>query len=402
MRIIPALSVILVFIAVLAMISWGLFSQTIFGGGISVTSFGWYVYAFASGIFLLGSPAVFPFTLTVIPMATKRRLGNAVVLSFAFSIGVLLMLVAVGFFSGLFGLIGFDMFSLTVPVTLRVGMLVLGVIAYVLALPEVDLMHIVRGRVGDKVTAMLSGEHRTFSAFILGVFLSIVNIHPATLLLLGAVMLSGDPLHGAGLLLMHAIGRIIPLLIALTIAALGIDVSEWISERKERMRILLGWVIIGVAGLLIDGALTGWTEWLRLGSPMQQFFHDRFALAILWLVPLWVLYFMESRRIYGSPLLELKVYERAIDRMEYERRALIHTLHFRESANELYIAKIERQMDVLLKKRRIIESGLRHSTEESLRGKVTERLEERLLVMRFAFTVAASLLVVTVLSLFSI
>jgi hypothetical protein len=180
------------------------------------------------------------------------------------------------------------------------------------------------------------------------------------------------------------------------------NASSWMNERKERMRILLGWLVLGIAGLLLNSVLTEWLLLLGTSPMLLQFFLERFALAIFWLVPLWVQYFLESRRVYGNPIFEWRSLERAIDRMEHERRTLVHMLHFKDTENEAHVMQLEKQIDILEKKRRIIESGLRHSAAEGLRGEATQRLEERLLVMRFAFTIACSLLVVTALSLFSI
>lgn len=402
MRASTALGVILVFIAALAAIVWGLFSQTFFAGGIAVADFGWHVFAFSSGLLLLASPSLLPFTLAIIPLAGSRRAGRAVVLTFAFSIGTLLILTAFGFFAGLIGYIGYDVFAFRMETLSSWGMLLLGAIAYILALGEVDILQIVRGVGGEKIARLLSRPPGVFGALMLGILLASINIHPATLLLLADTVLRGDPIYGASLLLIHALGRIIPLLIVLTLAALKLNVSDWINEGKERARATLGWLLIGVSGLLLNIGLYAWLRWLGVDGGILQLFTHRWVIALLWLTPLWVLYYTESRRVYGNQFYELRSIERALDRTERDRRSLEHALHFPESENGRHIIALEREIDALEKRRRIAESGIRHAAHDGIRGAVAERLEERLLFMRFGFTIVCSLLIVTVLALFVI
>lgn len=401
MRIGTALSVILVFIAALAVIAWGLFSQVLLLSPITAGDFGWHVFAFSSGLLLIGSPAVLPFALAMIPLALKRRVGSAIVLTFAFSVGVLLALTSIGFFTGFLGYIAYDIFALPLHTFSSIGYLLLGIFAYTLALGEIDLMYIVRGLSGDRIANIFTRESGAFGAFLLGLFLSCVNIHPSTLILLGDAMVKGDPLSGASLLLMHGLGRIIPLLIVVTLAALSVDASDWLTTRKDRMRTLLGWLLIIVSSSVLYIGIIEQLTLISGGAALPHLIEQRTLLALFWLVPLWVLYHMESRRVYGGPVREWKLIDRSIALAEKERRGLRASLHFPMSEHTRHLAQLEKQIDVLEKKRRILESALRHSVEEGLRSKVTQRLEERLLMMRFAFTIVSSLLVVTILSLFT-
>lgn len=402
MRTVTALATIFAFIAALAAIAWGLFSQTFFAHGIAAGQFGWHVFAFTSGLFLLATPATLSFALTIIPLALQRKMREGVVLTFAFSAGSLMTLVAFGFFAGLLGFIGYDVFSYSLQSLSSIGLLILGAFAYVLALAEVDLLRIARSMVGERAIALLSRQRGPVGAFLLGMFLSGMTMHPSTLVLLGGVLLRADPLGGAALLLMHGIGKIIPLLIILSLAALGVDATDWVKSRVERLHVFSGWLLVIVGGILLNIGLHEWLRWLNNAPFITQLLEERWVLASLWLVPLWIVYFRESRRVYGGPLLEWKTLARTIDRAERERRAFFLTSNIATLAQVRHLEEIERKIDELEKKRRIIESGIRHDSEEVLRGRLAQRLEERLLFMRFAFTITCSLLVVLVLSLFVI
>lgn len=402
MRTGTALSVILIFIFALALIAWGVFSQIFFAGGVAAGEFGWYVFAFSSGLFLLGSSAIFPFALAIIPLAMKRRLGNAVALTFAFSVGTLLVLSLSGLFAGLLGSIGYKEFVLSSRSFVDWGLVILGGFAYVLALSEIDIIHIVRRTFPEKLSRVIVRDSGIYGAFMFGAFFAIVNMNPATWVLLADALQKGDPMLGAGLLLMHAVGQVIPLLIVVSLAALHIDASEWITERKERARVILSWLLIFVAGILTNMGIGYFLDLLGVHGGILRSFTNKWLLSILWLTPLWVLYFKESRRVYGGPLGEWKRLQRIIARAEQERHALLASLHFPESRNAEHLAKLEKRIGVIEKQQQILESGMRHVVEEGLRSEHSQRLEERLLMMRFAFTIVCSLLVVSILSAFTV
>lgn len=402
MRTWTALSVILIFIFALALIAWGLFSQTFFAGGVAAGEFGWHVFAFSSGLFLLGSPAILSFTLAIIPLALKRKLGNAVALAFAFSVGVILVLCLSGFFAGLMGSIAYNEFALSTRSFADWGLAILGGFAYVLALGEIDIIHVTRRALPEKIARIIVRDSGIYGAFMLGIFVSLVNMHPVTWVLLADALQKGDPMLGAGLLLIHAVGQVIPLLIVLTLATLQVNASAWIAERKERARVLLAWLLIGVAGVLINMGLGYFLSLFGVSGGILRVFTYKWFLAALWLIPLWVIYFKESRRVYGGPLGEWKRIQHVIARAEQERRTLLLSLHFPLSANADHLKKLEQRIDVLEKQQQVLESGIRHAVEEGLRSGSTQQLEERLLMMRFAFSLVTSLLIVSVLSVFTV
>ncbi len=400
MRTGTALSVLFIFIFTLAIISWGIFSQTYFAGVVHVYDFGWYLFSFSSGIFLVGSTAVFPAILAFVSFARGRNVLNLVGMSFAFSVGTLLPLALLGFFGGFAGFMGFEFFSNSVEGWTAFGMLFLGAIVYTLALSEVDLISIVTQSGGEILIERLSRGKSIFGAFLLGMLLSVVDVHPVTLALFGGAMVKAEPLWGAGLMLMHGVGRIMPLLMAVAFAALGHDVSSWIAERKERIRLSLGWMMLILGSILINAALVFWVGYLRHGA-IFGLLSNHFLLATLLLVPLWALYIMESRRVYGGPLHELKRVERVLYRAERERRIIVRSLRFHEGYRGEQLSDIEHKIDVLEKKRNILESASRHAYDEVLRSKLTQRLEERALFLRFLLTITISLFVVSILSMFT-
>jgi hypothetical protein len=194
---------------------------------------------------------------------------------------------------------------------------------------------------------------------------------------------------------------VIPVLFIVVMAAARIDVTDWMNIRKERARMLLGWFLLFIAGIFINVGVAQVLQELGWTGGLMRFLDERWLLALVWLVPFWVFYFIETRRVYGGPFREWKNIAHMIDRAEKERRMLEHALHFPESRNGQQIAVLERRIDVLEKKRKILEIGIRHGIEDGLRSNVAQRLEERLLLMRFAFTLTLSLFIVSVLVTFN-
>jgi hypothetical protein len=91
--------------------------------------------------------------------------------------------------------------------------------------------------------------------------------------------------------------------------------------------------------------------------------------------------------------------EEAIVRLEEERKSLEPMLHIKEGAQEERLKTLDRHIDMLLTKRRVLEEGARYGAKSGLRGESSQAYEEMSLRVKRNFYVTLSVLGILLFSL---
>lgn len=386
---------------------WGLVASDTIS---SDTSF-WFMLALLSGIMTIFLPCTLPLAFVTVPVAREKFMLRSLGMILLFALGVSAALTLYGTAFGALGLFWIGLFPKEALHSIIPWVYVLaGLYAYALSLGELGLLPLRMPSYAGKGPEFITKTKGVSKMFFMGLFLGNVGVgcpFPAIPLLLISAVLSGSPVYGALLFLMHAIGRVIPLLVLLSLATANVDGLAWLTKNKERFDRASGWVFIFCTSFLITvGAYAHqWyysTELYRaaLGvftsvfpgvivhgiAPAAGVFKGAIPganvvfLALL-LVPLWWIYFKERRRIYGSPVHQIQKIERDIGHLLLEMRGHEAALHIREGGQHERVRALDRHIDTLLAKRRILEEGMRYGGSR-LENKELLMVEEESLYMR--------------------
>ena len=263
--------------------------------------------------------------------------------------------------------------------------------------------------------------------FLLGVFLGNIGVgcpYPATPLLLMNALVSGSGVYGALLFFLHALGRILPLALLYALFLIRVDGSSWLVKHKQRIDKANGWLLVFLSGFILTLGLFShaWVSGGKVAAfvkvaiypgylsedivssqslgllhlPLQ---YGNLLLVLLVLAPLWLYYFIERRRVHGSPTYEILRLTERIDKLEEERRGFDAALHIREGSHRDRILLLMRQIDVLEMKRRILEDSTRYPAREQLGKAHEEHFEATALALRRNWYITLSILLVTIVTL---
>jgi cytochrome c biogenesis protein CcdA len=410
---------------------WALFESGFSGAG-ELGTFGWFAFALVSGALMIATPCTLPLVYVVVPHTLTKGTsrGFSVLISFALGLVTVLTLYGV-LFSGL-GKAGLDTLGLGAADIERWIYFLGGSFVFVFALGELGLFRFHLLPFEGSVPKFIEKRKGYAKPLLLGLFLGNIGVgclHPAIVLLLIEAAAHGDIYYGAILLFAHAIGRVLTLLFLVIFAATGVNPLRALAEARDLLLAKAGWFVVIASGFLITLGLFGSQWWVASGQQnlvqalmLQTWFYDVFPvnflnvgssqlegglfgqplywggwlLVTLWTFPLWRRYYLEFRRIFGSPILELRKLERKAEEVEHERRALELAVHLTEGKSGELLKRIEGELDMLLKKRAALEEGIRYGATRGLWGEARQKLEENVLAWRFRTTVILTALFLVV------
>ncbi len=417
----------LIAFVVIACLFLGIFFTAALGGVGEEGAAGWFLFSFASGVMALILPCTFPLLFVVIPLALGRGVLRSLGMILTFSLGVITVLTLYGVLIAYAGQIGSSF--LPYPVSLILDWLYLfgGIFAYVLALGELGLVRLRMPSYIGMGPKFMRGKADMSKMFYLGVFMGNIGVgfpSPAVPLLMMNAAVSGDPAYGGALFFAHAAGRVLPLLVLLTIATLGMNGLNWLTKNKEHIDRVSGWILIAVSAFILTfGIAKVWIFKSKLflslftlleGGGVHSIMirpgildpfvnNERFGsvlLYILVLFPLWWLYRKQYHHVWGKPVFQMMSIEHKVERLEEERRSLEPVLHIKEGAHHDRLSLLTHKIDTLLLKRRVLEEGARYGGKNGLRSDTSQLYEEEALRYRRDFYLALTLLLAIFFMLF--
>ena len=332
-----------------------LFGTTIFGliwffflrGGALPVGIGWYLFSFASGLTMIVLPCTLPLAFVIVPLSMGKGVAKGFGIALAFGLGVTVMLSIYGVLAALVGSVVIG--TLGAPLELVKNWLYFfaGAFAYLFALGEVGLMKVRMPTYSGAAPAFIQRRGDFFKPFLLGIFLGNIGVgcpHPATPVILTRIATSGDIFYGWLLYFVHALGRIVPLLLLALLGVLGVNALTWLVARKDKIERATGWGMVFVAGFIFVLGLFSHDWWVNSGQ--HTLFEDivqeerftnliaqnlhlvnvhhhglipesqghalfglplwlgNWALVFLWILPLWWYYFKKKQEL-GSMNQEL-------------------------------------------------------------------------------------------------
>lgn len=424
-------------VGVSILLAVGVFQSLLVPHTLVLGKFGWYAFAFVSGLMMIALPSMLPMVFVAVPLSSGRRPMRGLMLALAFGLGVAVMLSLYGILVAQAGKTLFSAANIHAEDIKNVVYFISGIFAYVFALSEIGLIKFRMTSYVGELPGFIRKRGDFMKAFLLGLLLGNIGIgspHPAMPLLIIESASSANVFYGWSLFLMHAIGRIIPLILLSLVAMSGSSGVSWLVKRKGHIVHAGGWVMVFVAGFIlmlglfssswyansgqpyalekiISGELVGLESNIHIEKPArlaqnnapvavgmfgQSASWGNWFLVFLWVLPLFWHYRRERARVFGSPAVQINETERRAILIAEERQGLemVRYLPFGEQIKR--VRELEHQTDGLMKDRIILEEAMRYGAGGTFRDPITQEYEEQNLCLRRNLYLAVGVLLVLV------
>lgn len=233
----------------------------------------WWIFAFAAGLSMIVLPCTLPLAFVIVPLSMGRGVRKGLGMALSFGIGVTLTLSLYGILAALFGKTAIGALGSDAAESIKNWVyFIAGTFALLFALGEIGLLKLRMPSYSGAAPAFIQKRGDYLKALLLGLFLGNIGVgcpHPATPLILIEIASSGDVLYGWLLFLVHAIGRVLPLLFLACLGILGINGLSWVLARKERVARITGWAMVFVAGFILTLGLFSHDWWVNSGIHTQ-------------------------------------------------------------------------------------------------------------------------------------
>ncbi len=427
-------------IGVFAAIVFGLIYLFVIAPAAPNSSVGWFLFAFATGITMIIMPCTLPLAFVIVPLSMGKGLVKGLGMALAFGLGVAITQSMYGVLAALLGGLVLSSFGAPLELVKNWVYLIAGIFALAFALGEIGLIKVRMPTYSGAAPAFIQKQQDVMKALFLGLFLGNIGVgcpHPATPLLLIEAASSGNVLYGWLLFLVHATGRILPLLLLAFLGILGVNGLSWLVTKKDAVERATGWAMVFVAGFILTLGLFTHAWWVNSGLhgllesiTQEHFFNTWFNHALnssvahvhgtettpgmfglplwlghwflvsVWLVPVWIWFLKKKKALYGSPVFKLRALERRIDQLEKERRQIESMVNLDEVEVTLDLKKHQDEMDRLEKVRREEEAKVEFGEKGALQSPIARSYEVRLLSMQRNYLIVISVFTILVFAYF--
>ena len=253
---------------ILAVIIVGLFSFFIFGSS-SPVGLGWYVFSFAAGLTMIVLPCTLPLAFVIVPLSMGKGPIRGLMIALAFGLGITITLSMYGVVTALVGKAAITGLGASLETIKNYMYLVAGFFAYVFALGELGLVRFRMPTYSGAYPMFIQRQQDIIKALLLGLFLGNIGIgcpHPATPVILTRIAVSGSVFYGWSLFLIHALGRVLPLLFLALLGILGVNALKSLVKHKDKIERATGWGMVFVAAFILVLGLFSHDWWVNSGQ----------------------------------------------------------------------------------------------------------------------------------------
>lgn len=299
--------------------------------------FGWFLFSFAAGLSMIVLPCTLPLVFVIVPLSMGKSPGKGLSIALAFGIGVALTLSIYGILAAILGKVVIGTLDAPLETVKNWMYMAAGLAAFLFALGELKLLRIRMPAYSGAAPMFIQKQGDILKAFFLGLFMGNIGVgcpHPATPVILTRIAISGDIFYGWLLFLVHAIGRIIPLILLVVLGFIGINAISALVKRREAIERATGWAMVYVAAFIFVLGLFTHDWWvlsgqhsflekitqeaLITGTLAERFGVEKphahgipegqglfglplwlgtWVLVFLWVIPLWWHWFKEKKRV---------------------------------------------------------------------------------------------------------
>lgn len=319
-----------------AVIGFGLV-WAFFGTSGQVEGFGWYLFSYAMGLTMIVLPCTFPLAFVIVPLSLGKGPVKGLGMALAFGAGVAITLSMYGVLAAIIGKTFINSFGLQAEGMKNWLYFIAGTIAYLFALGELGLIKLRMPTYSGAAPKVIQEKKDYLKALLLGLFLGNIGVgcpHPATPLIFLEIARSGNIFYGWSLFFVHAVARVLPLLLLAFLGILGVNGLNWLTAHREKVERGTGWLMVFVAAFILVLGLFTHDWWVNSGQHTlleQVTQEERFlgivserlgveaphshgieegqglfglsleggswALVFLWLLPLWWVFFKEHYKV---------------------------------------------------------------------------------------------------------
>jgi suppressor of ftsI len=405
---------------------FGLFAIIVFGllwffflAPSNPAGLGWYLFSFASGLSMIVLPCTLPLAFVVVPLSMGKGMVRGLGIALSFGLGVSVMLSIYGVIAAVIGNVAIESFGAPLESIKNWVYFIAGIFVLIFALGGVGLVKYKMPSFTGAAPAFIQKRQEFVKAFFLGLFLGNIGVgcpHPATPLLLIEIASSGNVLYGWLLFLVHAIGRVLPLLFLAFLGILGVNGLSWIVARKDKVERVTGWAMVFVAGFILTLGLFTHDWWVNsgihtqfekltfeesyLGTVAENLDSDvvhrhgpeegpglfglplwlgNWFMVFLWVFPIWWWWFRKRRQLMHSPAMVMADIERQMDELEKRRREVEEALGLEEKTTNTDLALLKQEWDKLEETRRLAEQSVKYGEEGILGEPLAQKYEIKIL-----------------------
>lgn len=223
----------------------------------SVSYPSWLVLSYVAGLSMIVLPCTLPLVFIVVPLSVGQGSRRGLVIASLFGLGLICTITLYGLGAGILGgTTGLDDVSTYM-------FLIAGLAAFVFGLSQLHLISLhLPSYSGMPNFIQNRGDYA--KALFLGLLLGNAGVgcpNPLFYWLLIYVTSTGSAEVGAGLGLVHGLGRAVPLILISVLAILGINATKTVTANRLRIETASGWMLIVIGSFLIINGLPGGHQW---------------------------------------------------------------------------------------------------------------------------------------------
>lgn len=240
-----------------------------FLGPATPVGFGWYLFSFASGLSMIVLPCTLPLAFVIVPLSMGKGAAKGLGIAIAFGLGVAITLSMYGVIAAVVGEVAIGTLGAPLETVKNWLYFFAGAAAYLFALGEIGLIKVRMPTYTGAAPGFIQKQQDYLKALLLGLFLGNIGVgcpHPATPVILTRIAASGDVFYGWMLFFVHAIGRILPLLLLALLGIMGVNALQWLVRRKDKVERATGWGMVFVAGFILVLGLFTHDWWVYSGQ----------------------------------------------------------------------------------------------------------------------------------------
>lgn len=421
---------------VTAAIIFGLLYLFVIAPSIPAGNVGWFLFSFATGLTMIIMPCTLPLAFVIVPLSMGKGLVRGLGMAIAFGLGIAFTLSLYGVAAALLGGVAIDALGADIESLKNWVYFIAGTFALLFALSEIGLLNFHMPTYTGAAPAFIQKRQEILKAFFLGLFLGNVGVgcpHPATPLILIEIASSGDVFYGWLMFLIHAIGRILPLLLLAFLAILGVNGLNYLMARKATLERVTGWAMVFVAGFILTLGLFSHDWWVNSGihsalesltqeAKFNTLINDTLGTAVahvhgleegeglfglplawgstflvlVWLIPIWWWYSKKRRILYSSPAFRIQALEARIDKLETDRRQIESMLNIDELETTYDLKHSREEIDAIEKQRREEEQKVSFGEKGDLAHPLARSYEARTLSMQRNYLLVISVFLILV------
>ncbi|MBI3459216.1 hypothetical protein HY061_03080 [Candidatus Azambacteria bacterium] len=274
-------------IVLLAIFLWGLF-WIFTASGESPIGLGWFLFSFAAGLSMIVLPCTLPLVFVIVPLSMGKGYVKGFSVALAFGLGVAMTLSVYGILAAILGKAIFSLGGAGGSIELVKGIfyVLAGLFSILFALSELGLIKFRLPSYMGAAPAFIQNRKDILKAFMLGLFLGNIGVgcpHPATPIILGQIAITGDIFYGWLLFFVHALGRVIPLLLLAVFGILGVNATKGLLKHKDSIARATAWAMVFVGAFLFTLGAFSHDWWVASGQHtlLEQITQEQYFTSIL-------------------------------------------------------------------------------------------------------------------------